>query len=90
MVWFTEMLPPGALERAVELAKAADAVIVVGTSGMVQPAASLPYYARWHSDACLIDVNPERDEIAPICDLFLQGRAGDVLPRIVQALRGPS
>lgn len=90
VVWFHETLPPGVLDRAVELAKAADAVIVVGTSGMVQPAASLPYYARWHGDAYLVDVNPERDEIAPICDLFLQGPSGEVLPRLVRALRGPT
>jgi NAD-dependent deacetylase len=90
VVWFTETLPPEALNRAMALCRAADAVLVVGTSGAVQPAASLPYYAKRWNDAYLIDVNPEEDEIAPIADLFLQGPSGQVLPELVRAMRMPA
>jgi len=87
VVWFTEVLPEQALERAILLCVQADVVLVVGTSGMVQPAASLPYHAKRWGHAQLIDVNPNEDEIAPMCDLFLQGPSGQVLPQVVQTLR---
>ena len=76
--WLTVGLPV----QPSELAK----VLIVGTSGIVQPAASLPYLAKQNGGAFLIDVNPERDEITPICNLFLQGTAGGVLPRLVELM----
>jgi NAD-dependent deacetylase len=88
VVWFNEFLPVEALSRARDLCLRADVVLIVGTSGIVQPAASLPYLAKQNGKAFLIDVNPERDEIAPICDLFLQGTAGSVLPRLVELMDG--
>jgi NAD-dependent deacetylase len=59
---------------------------VVGTSGAVQLAASLPFIAA-RAGALVIDVNPERDEIARAADLFLQGPGGAILPQLVRALR---
>lgn len=88
VVWFNEYLPVEALERARELCLRADVVLIIGTSGIVQPAASLPYLAKRYGEAFLIDVNPERDEIAPICDIFLQGTAGSILPRLVELISG--
>ena len=79
-------MPANNYERAKQLCESADVVLIVGTSGIVQPAASLPYYAKRWGHAYLIDVNPERDEIAPICDLFLQGPAGVVLPQVLAAM----
>jgi NAD-dependent deacetylase len=86
VVWFNEFLPLEALSRARDLCLQADVVLIVGTSGIVQPAASLPYLAKQNGSAFLIDVNPERDEITPICNLFLQGTAGGVLPRLVELM----
>jgi NAD-dependent deacetylase len=86
VVWFTERLPHEMLERAISLSNEADVMLVVGTSGVVQPAAQLPYYAK-RNDAFVIDVNPMEDEIAPLADLFLQGPSGEILPMVVEALR---
>ena len=61
-------------------------MLIVGTSGVVQPAASLPYYAK-RARAFVVDVNPSSDELTPIADIFLQGPSGDVLPLIIQAIR---
>jgi NAD-dependent deacetylase len=58
----------------------------VGTSGVVQPAASLPFIAR-HAGAVVIDVNPERDELADAAEVFLEGRGGEILPRLLAELR---
>jgi NAD-dependent deacetylase len=81
VVWFGEMLPDDAVARAWRLAEACDVLLVVGTSGTVWPAAELPYVAR-RGGARVIEVNPEPSELTPAADLFLQGRAGAILPRL--------
>jgi NAD-dependent deacetylase len=86
VVWFGELLPPEAIDRAFELSQHCDAMLVVGTSGEVQPAAALPHHAS-HAGALVIDVNPDRDQIARMADIYLQGRGGQVLPELVKALR---
>lgn len=86
VVWFGEYLPEDVLAAAFALSEQCDAMLVVGTSGVVQPAASLPFVAA-RAGALVIDVNPERDEIAEEADIFLQGTGGTVLPALVAALR---
>lgn len=85
VVWFGEALPPGALTRASDLMMKSDVVIVVGTSGIVQPAASLPWTAKRHG-AFVIEVNPERTPIGDLVDIFLQGPSGQVLPDLVREI----
>jgi NAD-dependent deacetylase len=87
VVWFTEMLPKAAIERAAELSHTCDVMLIVGTSGIVEPAASLPRVARQWASAYLIDVNPAPDELSSSVDLFLQGPSGEILPKVVQAMR---
>jgi len=92
VVWFGEILPRAALERAFDLAESCDAMLVAGTSGEVQPAASLPFYSA-RRGALVIDVNPDQDNIASVADIYLRGPGGSVLPRLIQAiqdLRGPN
>jgi NAD-dependent deacetylase len=86
VVWFGEGLPPQALDDAQRLSAACDVMLVVGTSGIVFPAAAMPLIAR-EAGAMVIDVNPERDALARRCDLFLAGPGGEVLPRLVAAVR---
>lgn len=85
VVWFGELLPPAALDRAYTESRRCNAMLVVGTSGSVQPAASLPFAAAARS-ALVVDVNPERDEIARVAEIFLQGPVGVVLPRLIAAI----
>lgn len=87
VVWFGEPLPRDALERAFRLAEKADTVIVVGTSGLVYPAAYIPYIVKEHGGR-VIEVNVERSGITPIADVFLRGKAGEVLPKLVELVRG--
>lgn len=91
VVWFGEMLPDAAVQRAWTLAERCDVLLVVGTSGTVWPAAELPYVAR-RAGARVVEVNPAPSEVTRVADLFLAGSAGTVLPRLVQevqALRAP-
>lgn len=86
VVWFGEMLPKEAIDRAFAEASRCDLMLVVGTSGMVVPAAALPVEAK-RGGAVVIEVNPEPSEITRVSDLFLEGPAGEVLPGIVERMR---
>ncbi|MDQ4077301.1 MAG: NAD-dependent deacylase [Chloroflexota bacterium] len=82
VVWFGEMLPATVLDEATEAALTCDLMLVVGTSGIVQPAASLPLYAA-EQGAHTIEVNPETTPLTPYLDLHLRGAAGTIVPRLV-------
>ena len=86
VVWFGEALPGDAIDRAGALSAACDVMLVVGTSGVVYPAAAMPLLAA-EAGATVIDVNPERDALAARADIFLQGPGGDVLPRLVELVK---
>ena len=85
VVWFGEMLPERAVERAWTLAAECDVLLLVGTSGTVWPAAELPHVAQ-RARARVIEVNPEPGELTEVAGVFLQGRAGEVLPALVRAV----
>ena len=79
VVLFGEMLPPGAFEFAAERALDCELCFVIGTSGLVYPAAGLPEIAK-AAGAYVCEVNPERTSLSDFCDEVLTGKAGDVLP----------
>ncbi len=82
VVWFGEMLPVRLLNRAFEASEGADVMIAAGTSGVVQPAASLPSIAK-KAGAYLIEVNPEPTPLSGIMDARLTGKAGELLPKLL-------
>ncbi|RFA98113.1 NAD-dependent protein deacetylase [Pyrobaculum aerophilum] len=86
VVWFGEPLPQEAWRAAVELASASDVLLVVGTSGVVYPAAYIPRIAK-EAGARVVEINVEPSAITPIADVFIQGRAGEVLPRLVEEVK---
>lgn len=84
VVWFGEMLSAGALERASAAARACDLFLSVGTSGVVYPAAGLPYEALEYG-ATLVEVNPQRTPLTLHAHHALPGRAGEVLPELLSS-----
>jgi len=87
IVWFGEPLPPLAFERASAAAARADVVLVVGTSGMVYPAASLATrYPR--SDALIVEINPEQTPLSSSAGVVLRARAAVVLPALLETASG--
>jgi NAD-dependent deacetylase len=86
VVWFGEGLPPDAFGAAQHLSAGCDVMLIVGTSGVVYPAAAMPLIAK-EAGATVIDVNPEWDALARTSDVFLQGPGGEVLPKLVLAVR---
>ncbi len=79
VVLFGEMLPPGAFERAAEMASRCELCFIVGTSALVYPAASLPEFAK-SGGAYIREVNPERTPLSNYCDAVITAKAGEVLP----------
>ncbi len=85
VVWFGEMLPPGAIEAAERAARDCAVMLVVGTSGAVWPAAGLAGTAR-RAGARVVIVNPVASEIdGEACEL-LRGTAAEVLPALLDPL----
>jgi NAD-dependent deacetylase len=92
IVWFGESLPEEVWARAFDAAARADVVLVVGTSGVVEPAASLATRVP-RRDAFVIEVNPEETAISARADAILRGPASVVLPELgetVAAANGSS
>jgi NAD-dependent deacetylase len=81
VVWFGESLDREILEEAFRRSREAEICFVVGTSGVVQPAASLPFVAK-ENGAYVIEVNIERTPISTIADEFISGKAGEVMQRL--------
>jgi NAD-dependent deacetylase len=79
VVLFGEMLPMGAFEFAAERASQCELCFVIGTSGLVYPAAGIPEIAKT-AGAYLCEVNPERTPLSDVCDEVITGKAGEVLP----------
>ncbi len=83
VVWFGETLPPAALAAVDEALARCDFVLVVGTSGVVQPAASFVEAAS-RGGAYAVEVNIEETPLSPTVDAVLTGKAGEILPAIVE------
>lgn len=84
VVWFGEPLPAGAWRKAEAAASTCDLLLVVGTSGLVQPAASLPWIAR-QTGASVVVIDPHPTAVDEICTRCLRGKAAEVLPHLVHA-----
>ena len=82
------MLPEAELERAYAVSIACDVMIVVGTSGLVMPAAGLPKIAQESQDrpATIIEVNPDYSMITRYADIKLKAPSGEVLPKVMAEL----
>ncbi len=82
VVWFGEALPAEALRQAFDAAESCDVFLVVGTSAVVQPAASLPMIAR-RQGAYVAEVNLEPTALTSIAHESHHGKAGEILPRLL-------
>jgi NAD-dependent deacetylase len=85
VVWFGELLPQTVLEEATNAAASCDLLLVVGTSGLVYPAAAIPHAALAEGvPVCVID--PADVPLAAIPGvLAIRGAAGDRLPALLSA-----
>lgn len=86
VVWFGEMLPRRALDVSFRAAESCDVFFSIGTSGVVEPAASLPFIAL-QNGAMVIEVNPDETPLSASATFRLAMPSGFALPLIVEKLR---
>ena len=82
VVWFGEPLPEGMIKEAEHAVSDAAAMLVVGTSAVVYPAASLIPYAK-QAGAKVIEINTEDTPYSAMVDCALRGPAGELLPKLL-------
>ena len=85
VVWFGEALDPVLVQSSWQAAYQADYLLVVGTSARVHPAAGLTGAAK-ETGAFVVEVNLEPTPNTAWVDLPLLGKAGEILPLLVEAL----
>lgn len=78
VVWFGEMLPEGAFDAAVQAVEQCGALLVIGTSGMVQPAASLAEMAP-AGGAAVTEINPNPTPISALASVSIRSGCRDAL-----------
>jgi NAD-dependent deacetylase len=87
VVWFGETLPLDQLEAAVVASRSCEVFFSIGTSGVVQPAASLGFAAH-NRGAVVVEINAEPTPLTPKANFVMHGRSGEILPQLVAAAWG--
>jgi len=86
VVWFGETLPAGAMETAMNLAATCDFCFSIGTTSLVQPAASLPLLAL-ENGASLVEINPQETPLSRHANCYLRSSASKALTSIMYQLK---
>jgi NAD-dependent deacetylase len=86
VVWFGEPLSPSILDSALHASSRAEVFFSVGTSALVQPAASLPMLAK-RRGGMVVEINVEETPLSVEADYFLKGPASEWLERIKENLQ---
>jgi NAD-dependent deacetylase len=83
VVWFGESLDTAMLNRAIEAARSCQVMLVIGTSAVVQPAASLAFEAK-EAGAVVAEINLEETPNSGMMDFVLLGKSGEILPKLLE------
>jgi NAD-dependent deacetylase len=83
IVWFGESLDPADLDRSMAALRACEVLLIVGTSGIVYPAASFAALAK-QAGAFVAEVNLDSTPNSSVVDVALQGRAKEIVPKLLQ------
>ncbi len=86
VVWFHEALPMEELDRAQKEICATSILFVVGTSSLVQPAASLPALAL-HNKIPIVEINPDETPLSRKASIVIRAASGAALPEILKVFK---
>jgi len=87
VIFFGEAIPAEAMNRSFQLASAAEALLVIGTSAAVSPANTIPGVAK-QNGAKIIEINKEETHLtSTVTDIFLQGSAGEIVSGLVEEVK---
>lgn len=81
IVWFGEAIAAENLSRSLEACQQTDLMLVIGTSGVVQPAASFAAIAK-EGGAFIVELNPQ-PSLSRLADLIFTEKAAVLLPQLV-------
>jgi NAD-dependent deacetylase len=82
VVWFEDNIPLPIIDACLISIEYSDVMVIVGTSGLVEPAASMGLVAK-HTGKIVIEVNLEETANSRHYDIVLLGKSGEILPRII-------
>lgn len=86
-IFFGERIPEVAYRKSVEAAKQANVVVIIGSTGEVYPAASIPRYAK-ENGAKIIEINPEKSLFTDsITDIFIKGKATEIMNELLIGIK---
>ncbi len=85
-IFFGEPIPEEAHKNSFQQAEYCDVVVVIGSTGEVVPAATVPKYAK-QLGAYIIEINPKKSYFTDsITDLYIQGGASEVISEIIKEI----
>ncbi len=79
VVWFGEIIPMEAIDRSLKAIEESEVMLIIGTSGVVEPAASMGLVAK-QTDKTVIEINMEYTPNSPLFDFTVLGMSGEILP----------
>ena len=85
-VAFGEPIPPDVLEGCQEVSSKCDCMLVIGTSATVYPAAAFPQQVQRQGNP-VIEINLYESDLTPFCRISLQGPSGEIMPKLVDAVK---
>lgn len=83
IVWFGESLDPADLDRSMAALRACEVLLIIGTSGIVYPAAAFAALAK-QAGAFVAEVNLDSTPNSQVVDVAIQGRAKEIVPELLQ------
>jgi NAD-dependent deacetylase len=86
VVWFGESLPSEAINTAIQDVNSTQVFFSIGTSTLVEPAASLPFIAL-NNGATVVEINPQETPLTPLVSYALTYPAGEILPSLMAAIK---
>lgn len=84
IVWFGELIPMPLIDKALIAIEQCEVMLIVGTSGVVEPAASMGLVAK-QTGKIVIEVNVEPTVNTNFYDLTIFGKSSEVLPLICRS-----
>ena len=83
-VWFGEIVPMERVDRCLFAIEQCDLLLIVGTSGMVEPAASMGLIAK-KSETPVVEINTDITPGTGLYDASVMGKSGEILPLLVES-----
>lgn len=79
VVWFGEMIEMSLIDKILRAIEDCQVMLIVGTSGIVEPAASMGLVAK-QTNKTVIEINLDETPSAGLYDIVIREKSGEILP----------